>query len=136
MRIVDAGDVKREYILEMGEKFNMKLHGKKTDSLDHLSKILHTIPKYITISHMSPTSRVFQSHDSCAFPGEKLQELEEKDLGFERNFNEKQISIITENAPSTSYLLMKILNVDAKKEMEQVRYTLDLVALKLGYYIH
>ena len=62
MRIVDAGDVKREYILEIGEKFNMKLHGKKTDSLDHLSKILHTIPKYLTISHMSPTSRVFQSH--------------------------------------------------------------------------
>lgn len=65
-----------------------------------------------------------------------MKELEEKDLGFERNVNEKQISIITENAPSTSYLLMKILNVDAKKEMEQVRYTLDLVALNLGYYIH
>ena len=65
-----------------------------------------------------------------------MKELEEKDLGFERNVNEKQISIITENAPSTSYLLMKILNVDAKKEMEKVRYTLDLVALNLGYYIH
>ena len=65
-----------------------------------------------------------------------MKELEEKDLGFERNVNEKQISIITENAPSTSYLLMKILNVDVKKEMEQVRYKLDLVALKLGYHIH
>ena len=62
MRIVDDGDVNREYILEIGEKFNMKMHGKKTDWLDHLCKILHTIPKYITISRMSPTSKVFQSH--------------------------------------------------------------------------
>ena len=62
MRVVDDGDVKREYIPDIGEKFNMKFHGKKTDSLDHLCKILHTIPKFITISHMSPTSRVFQYH--------------------------------------------------------------------------
>ena len=38
------------------------MHGKKTDWLDHLCKILHTKPKYITISRMSPTSKVFQSH--------------------------------------------------------------------------
>ena len=62
MHIVDDGDVNREYILEMGEKFNMELHGKNIESLDHLCKILHSIPKYIPISHMSPTSTAFQSH--------------------------------------------------------------------------
>ena len=53
-------DIDRKYIIEMGEKFYMELHGKlgkKADSLDQFRGIMYTIPKYILISRMPPFSR-------------------------------------------------------------------------------
>ena len=49
-------------MIDMGEKFHIEFYGKlgkKADSLYHLFEIMYTIPKYIPISHMHPTSRVF-----------------------------------------------------------------------------
>ena len=65
MNIVGNDDVDMEYIIEVGEKFYLELYGKlgkKTDLLDHLREIMYTIPKYIPISRMSPTSRAFGFH--------------------------------------------------------------------------
>ena len=53
----------REYMIEMGEKFYLEMYenlGKKSDLFDHLCEIVYTIPKYIPISRMPLTSRVFQ----------------------------------------------------------------------------
>ena len=63
MRFVGDEDVDREYMIEMGEKFYMELYGKlgkKADFLNHLREIMYTIPRYIPISRISPTSRVFR----------------------------------------------------------------------------
>lgn len=49
-------------MIQMGEKFYMELYdklGKKADLLDYLHEIIYTIPKHITISPMSPTSKTF-----------------------------------------------------------------------------
>ena len=65
MNMVGNDDVDMEYIIEVGEKFYMELYGKlgkKADSLDHLREIMYTIPKYIPISCMPPTSRAFRFH--------------------------------------------------------------------------
>ena len=69
MTIVGNDDVDIEYMIEMGEQFYMELYGnlgKKADSLDHLREIMYTIPKYIPISRMPPTSRTFRFHMSRA----------------------------------------------------------------------
>ena len=63
MCIVGDEDVDREYMIEMGEKFYMELYGKlgkKADFLNHLREIMYTVPRYIPISRISPTSRVFR----------------------------------------------------------------------------
>ena len=65
LRIVGDDDVDREHMIEMGEKFYMELYGKlgkKVDSLDHLREVMYTVPKYIPISRMPPTSRAFRFH--------------------------------------------------------------------------
>ena len=63
MRKVGNDDVNIEHMVEMGEKFYMELYGKlgkKADSLNHLREIMYTMPKYIPISRIPPTSRAFR----------------------------------------------------------------------------
>ena len=103
----------RYYIIDMGEKFHIKFYGKlgkKTDSLYHLFEIMYTIPKYIPISHMHPTSRVFRFHmlrvhleaNTCK---NLNQRLEQEDHGFERNADGQLIQIITDKPLAPTYLL-------------------------------
>ena len=101
MRIVGEEDVDREYMIDMGEKFYKELYGKlgkKADSLDHLREIMHTIPRYIPIFRMYPTSTKFQFHmlradlevNTCKNLEKKL---EGEDHGFQRNADRQMISL-------------------------------------------
>ena len=113
MCIVGDEDVDRVYMIELGEKFNMELYGKlgkKADSLDHLREIMYTIPRYIPISRMSPTSRAFRFHMLRArLEGNTCknleQRLEEEDHGFQRNADGQLIPIITDKSRASTYLL-------------------------------
>ena len=101
MRIVGEEDVDREYMIDMREKFYKELYGKlgkKADSLDHLREIMHTIPRYIPIFRMYPTSTKFQFHmlradlevNTCKNLEKKL---EGEDHGFQRNADRQMISL-------------------------------------------
>ena len=53
MCIVGDDNMDREYMIEMGEKFYMGLHGKlgkKTNLLDHLCEVMYAIPINIPVS--------------------------------------------------------------------------------------
>ena len=71
---------------------------------------MYTIPKYIPISRMPPTSRAFRFHmlrthlevSTCK---NLEQRLEGEGYGFERNADEHLIPIITDTPPAPSYLL-------------------------------
>ena len=126
----------------MGEKLYMELYGnlgKKADSLDHLRETMHTIPKYIPITRMLPTSRLSRFHvlrvrlevNTCK---NLEQRLEEEDHGFKRNANGNLIPIITDKPPAPTYVLQD-MKCSCKNRIEQACYVPDVVALKLGYHV-
>ena len=52
-------------MISIAEFFFMELYGKllkETTSLDHLRELFYSLAKYIPISRMPPTSRVFHYH--------------------------------------------------------------------------
>ena len=84
--------------------------GKKTDSLDHLCKIIYTKPKYISIFACLALVGCFNSicylyaHlevNICRNPERSLEE----DYGFERNTDGQLIQIITDKSPARIYFL-------------------------------
>ena len=65
MSIVGDDDTHIEDMIEVGETFYLELYGKlgeKANSLDNLREMMHSMPKYIPISRMPPTSRAFHFH--------------------------------------------------------------------------
>ena len=113
MHCVGDEDVDIEYVIEKIEQFYLDLYGalgKKADSLNHLREIMYTVPKYIPISRMPPTSRSFRFHmlrthleaNTCK---NLEQRLKEEDHGFARNSDGELIPTITDMPPAPSYLL-------------------------------
>ena len=119
----------------MGEKFYMELYCKlsgKADLLDHLHEIMYTIPIYILISCIPPTSRAFRFHMLRAhLEVNNYKNLEQRLEDFERNVDEQLIPITTDKPPAPSYLLQD-KKCSSKNRIEQACYVLDVVALKLG----
>ena len=82
----------------------MKLYGKlaeKAESLDHLREIMYTLPKYIPISRMPPTSRAFRfhmlrTHLEVHTSRNLFQSLPPELFGFKRLDNEKLVPLITD----------------------------------------
>ena len=58
MHVVGTDSVDIEHIFELGEKFYLEVYGKLSLKAD-LGEIMYTLPKYIPISGMPPTSRGF-----------------------------------------------------------------------------
>ena len=113
--------------------------GKKANLLDQFRETMYTIPKYIPISCMPPTSRAFWFHVLGAHLEVNIcknleQSLEEKDHGFKTNVTEQLIPKITGTPPALSYLLQD-MKCGCEKRIEQAFYVLDVVALKLGLHV-
>ena len=110
----DNADI--EEVIELGEKFFMKLYGKlssKAESLDHLREIMYTLPKYIPISRMPPTSRAFRfhmlrTHLEVNTLMNLSQSLDPEKFGFQKDKDGQLIPIITDKLPAPSRLLQEI----------------------------
>lgn len=136
MCIVGDDDVNREYVILIGEIFYMEVYsnlGKKTDSLDHLCKLIYTKPKYISIFACLPLVGRFNSicylyaHLEVNICKNLEQSLEEEDYGFERNTDGQLIQIITDKSPARTYFLQGMKCRCEKPKLN--RYILDAVAL-------
>ena len=100
----------------------MKLYGKlaeKAESLDHLREIMYTLPKYIPISRMPPTSRAFRfhmlrTHLEVNTSRNLFQSLPPELFGFKRLENGKLVPLITDLPPAPTRLLQEIKCVCSK----------------------
>ena len=94
----------------------MQLYGKlasKATSLDNLRELLYTLPKYIPISRMPPTSRAFYFHMLRVHLQinswmHLRQILNEEEFGFTKDKDGHIIPIITDKPVAPDYLLQEI----------------------------
>ena len=115
MCIVGTDDTDIEEMVEIGETFYLELYGKlgeKADSLDHLREIMYSMPKYIPISRMPPTSRAFRfhmlrTHLEVNNYKNLEQNLNPEDYGFARK-EDNLIPIVTDKPAAPDYLLQEI----------------------------
>ena len=66
---VCGDDIKIHRVVELGEKFYINLYGKvaaKAKSLDQVRETIYNLPRYIPVTRILPTSRVFYFH-MCTF---------------------------------------------------------------------
>ena len=116
MNIVGNADANLEDIIELGETFFMEMYGKlssKASSLSHLREIMYTLPRYIQISRMPPTSRSFRFHMLRTHlqvnTWKNLSEtLNAEDYGFVKTADGYLVPIITDKTPAPPYFLQEI----------------------------
>ena len=103
-------------MVELGEKFYINLYGKvaaKAKSLDQVREIMYSLPKYMPITQMPPTSRAFYFHILCVYlqinTWKHLRQLLELDkFDFFKDEKANITAIITDKELAQKYMLQEM----------------------------
>ena len=116
MKMISDDDIEIDAMVSLGEKFYIHMYGKvvvKAKSLDQVREIMYSLPKYIPITRMPPTSRAFYFHMLRVYlqinTWKHLRQLREiEKFGFGRDENGNITAIITDKEHAPKYLLQEM----------------------------
>ena len=116
IKMLCGDDIEIHKLVELGERFSINLYGKvaaKAKSLDQVRKIIYNLPKYIPITWIPPTSRVFYLHMLRVWlqinTWKHLRQLLGFDkFGFFKDENGNGTAIITDKEHAPKYMVQEM----------------------------